>query len=122
MEDKRIEKRKEFFNPVKDNKAEREKFMVDLRKKRKQELFRSKRILRIEEESENSKGTNFFLLYFINSNLFLVDWKSKILIKLVNFNIEESKIGEGKTEARYLSADGITIVHKADDFPLRKYK
>ena len=58
MEDKRIEKRKEFFNPIKDNKAEREKFMVELRKKKKQELFRNKRIMRMEEEAETelSKG------------------------------------------------------------------
>jgi len=32
MEDKRLEKRKEFLNPVKDGKGKREKYMVDLRK------------------------------------------------------------------------------------------
>ena len=53
MEDKRLEKRKEFLNPVKDGKVKREKYMVDLRKKRKQEMFRSKRRIRICEESKD---------------------------------------------------------------------
>ena len=64
MEDKRLDKRKEFFNPVKDGKAEREKFMVDLRKKKKQELFRNKRILRMEEESKGTiKIFNFYAIF-----------------------------------------------------------
>ena len=64
MEDKRLEKRKEFFNPVKDGKIEREKFMIDLRKKRKQELFRSKRNLKFEEESKNGTFRSCFRIFF----------------------------------------------------------
>jgi len=52
MEDKRLEKRKEFFDPVKDGRVEREKFMVDLRKKRKQEMFKNKRRIRMQEENK----------------------------------------------------------------------
>lgn len=52
MEDKRLEKRKEFFNPIKDGRIEREKYMVDLRKKKKQELFKSKRSIRMHEEGK----------------------------------------------------------------------
>ena len=52
MEDKRLDKRKEFFDPVKDGRIEREKYMVDLRKKRKQEMFKNKRMRRMHEESK----------------------------------------------------------------------
>jgi len=47
-----LEKRKEFFDPVKDGRVEREKFMVDLRKKRKQEMFKNKRRIRMQEENK----------------------------------------------------------------------
>ena len=58
MEDKRLEKRKEFLNPVKDGRGKREKYMVDLRKKRKQQMFKHKRMIRLEEETkENAEGT-----------------------------------------------------------------
>ncbi|CAI2364503.1 unnamed protein product [Moneuplotes crassus] len=50
MEDKRLEKRKEFLNPVKDGRSKREKYMVDLRKKRKQQIFRAKRKIELSEE------------------------------------------------------------------------
>jgi hypothetical protein len=55
MEDKRLEKRKEFFDPVKDGRIEREKYMVELRKKRKQDIFRKKRRIITKEESKDSK-------------------------------------------------------------------
>ncbi|CAI2364863.1 unnamed protein product [Moneuplotes crassus] len=57
MEDKRLEKRKEFLNPVKDGRVKREKYMVELRKKRKQDMFRAKRRIRVStgEESPHMK-------------------------------------------------------------------
>jgi hypothetical protein len=50
MEDKRLEERKKFLDPVKDGRQQREKYMVDLRKKRKQDMFKKKRTLRMHEE------------------------------------------------------------------------
>lgn len=60
MEDKRLEKRKEFLNPVKDGRENREKYMVELRKKRKQDMFRAKRKIKISEESKTERK-NFTL-------------------------------------------------------------
>lgn len=52
MQDKRLEERKQFFDPVKDGRIEREKYMVELRKKHKQKLFHNKRMIRMQEESK----------------------------------------------------------------------
>lgn len=49
MEDKKLEERKKkFMDPVKDGRAQRGEFMVGLRKKRKQEIFKKKRMLKMD--------------------------------------------------------------------------
>lgn len=60
MEDKILEKRKGFFNTVTDGKDKREKFMVDLRKKRKQQMFKNKRMIRMQEESNDNKEGQYY--------------------------------------------------------------
>ena len=56
MEDKRLEQRKKFLDPVKDGRQDREKYMVNLRKKRKQDIFKNKRMKRMQEDSKNEAG------------------------------------------------------------------
>ena len=52
MEDKKLEARKRFLDPVRWRKEEREKFMVELRKKNKSKLFQAKRLRRAKEQKE----------------------------------------------------------------------
>lgn len=59
MEDKRLQKRKEFLNVVSDGKGKREKYMVDLRKKRKQNIFNKKRRIMMHEEYKELSGGGY---------------------------------------------------------------
>ena len=58
MEDKRLENRKKFFDPVVDKRSEREKFMVSLRKKHKQEMFMKKRQLYYQQSINQTPQTS----------------------------------------------------------------
>ena len=58
MEDKRLEKRKKFLDPVVDKRKDRDKFMVSLRKKTKQDIFMNNR-KRIMQERQNQVTQEF---------------------------------------------------------------
>lgn len=60
MEDKILEKRKGFFNTVTDGKDKREKFMVDLRKKRKQQMFKNKRMIKMQQEETKDVENKYY--------------------------------------------------------------
>lgn len=80
MEDKRLEKRKEFFDPVKDGRIEREKYMVELRKKRKQDIFKKKRRIITMEESKDGKTNSH------NPNCFALFYRFRFLLAIVGSN------------------------------------
>ena len=68
MEDKKLEARKKFLDPVRDRKEDREKFMIDLRKKNKNNIFKAKRLRRIQEQldktNQNESVKDSQTLYF----------------------------------------------------------
>ena len=52
MADKKLQMHKKFLDPVKDSRKDREKYMVSLRKKKKQDIFKDKRIKIMQEDSK----------------------------------------------------------------------
>lgn len=57
--DSRLEKRKKFLDPVVDKRADRAKFLVTLRKKKRQEIFKQKRERIMKEHEVDSKSKEF---------------------------------------------------------------
>lgn len=82
MEDKRLEARKKFLDPVIDRRKDREKFMVNLRKKKKQELFKKKRILLFNRNDD--WGNNFTKSRSFDNSM---DASSDLDIGKLNFNL-----------------------------------
>jgi hypothetical protein len=54
MEDKRLKNRKEFFNSVKDGRIDKEKCIVDLKNKKKHDMFRKKQMNINKKKSKNT--------------------------------------------------------------------
>ena len=98
MEDDRVSKRKKFYDPVVDLRPEREKFIVNLRKKNKQKLFMAKRRLQsFNIAGDGDKNKNSFSDEFhkaardVVSNLYLenLTLHNEIDTVFTNLSIED---------------------------------